>query len=519
MLAHELAHVADSSSEPAIRRKEAAKESDLIPIPGEVAVPEAVNEPVNLGYPWQIQEIRNRVYPFRDEALSAFLRVYAEIDIDTGDMPTEEVTPSAISEERARLQAEVKAAHAAVNSNPGNLELVAREERFKNILNYLPEPTKNLKLPASASKKWTAYRYSTKGLTGEDLAHDALLKRILDRFDTDPGFVRYPKWVRYMVLHFSGMRYAPAWSYAPPTALLKKLKVEELTRTPGIGPDTETETLAASPRKEIDTELATAGRTRAGRLRERLTRLTAVETAKKTAFPQKQDEAKLAALEEMLGLERELERIDAELGPLETAGFRGRPAEPSWENDAPRLRAREKVVGARIAELTEIIGAKRLKDVRKSIEAAEITRRNAVLEDKIERALAVLDSLDDSQTLVLLKEMRVRRAFPDWVWREIVRRTPLRLEEVDINWEKVTAEEKAAEGKNDPITKHWKAIMKGWIGEGSAWRDKHRGDLSLVTIRAVCDQIAEMAQYARGVQPEQGIGQKALWYARGDKGD
>jgi hypothetical protein len=63
----------------------------------------------------------------------------------------------------------------------------------------------------------------------EDKNQYQLLEEIRQRFEEDPG--RYPYWLQYMVVHFSGMRYASAHgSWADPKELLVRLrtpKVEE----------------------------------------------------------------------------------------------------------------------------------------------------------------------------------------------------------------------------------------------------------------------------------------------------
>jgi DNA-binding CsgD family transcriptional regulator len=55
--------------------------------------------------------------------------------------------------------------------------------------------------------------------------HDALLSEILDRFDADSDHQLYPDWLRYMVVHFSGMRYKSAHgSWADETLLIPRLE-------------------------------------------------------------------------------------------------------------------------------------------------------------------------------------------------------------------------------------------------------------------------------------------------------
>ena len=59
----------------------------------------------------------------------------------------------------------------------------------------------------------------------ETLTHDQLLAKVLERFDKEPQ--RYPKWLQYMVIHFSGMRYKSSHaSWANPVDLVEALKID-----------------------------------------------------------------------------------------------------------------------------------------------------------------------------------------------------------------------------------------------------------------------------------------------------
>ncbi|MDQ2690600.1 MAG: hypothetical protein M3Y68_01065, partial [Chloroflexota bacterium] len=61
----------------------------------------------------------------------------------------------------------------------------------------------------------------------EKLSHDELLREIYERFRREPG--RYPLWLQYMVVHFSGMRYASAHgSWADPRDMLLSLTTLEI---------------------------------------------------------------------------------------------------------------------------------------------------------------------------------------------------------------------------------------------------------------------------------------------------
>ncbi|MGW8249927.1 MAG: hypothetical protein ACWGO1_04735 [Anaerolineales bacterium] len=61
----------------------------------------------------------------------------------------------------------------------------------------------------------------------EGLSHTELIERIVQRFDQEPA--RFEKWLQYMIIHFSGMRYRSAHaSWADPKYLLELLTREWL---------------------------------------------------------------------------------------------------------------------------------------------------------------------------------------------------------------------------------------------------------------------------------------------------
>ncbi len=512
LLAHELAHVARDWQKPlAFRKNEAPLDVD-VPDPSASFAPQ-------FKYPWQNPELRKTIYPYRDEELIFFLRTYMEIDLEDPSTPVTPVTAEELTQERARLQkdlaevsAELKEAQKAKDTAKIN-ELSARSRRLEADLNYLPEPPKKGGISKRIEKKWTAYRYSKMDDKGNELDHDALLNRILDRFDADPGFKRYPKWLRYMVLHFSGMRYQSAHgSYAPAIDLVKRLKREQLNFQLSAAPEIEIAEHSEAAIRELEAELTATDKPtpkRASTIKTRLAVLRAVEKERDAAFSKKGEETKRAAFEELIKLEDERDKLKLELDSQQIT-------DPAITGaNQKRLEELKPLIEARESE----IGAAPLKAVRKRIEAAEEKRRKAVAEDEIERALQAFSTLDDMQALAVIKAMRAEDAFPEWVWREIVRVTALKLEVTEgSDWETVTEEEKKQKTATDPSTKRWKQIMAGWKADVTGWREKHGSDLSLVVIRAVCNEICEMSLHARGVKPAGGIAQKARWYAKSGAG-
>ncbi len=120
---------------------------------------------------WQNPVLRRAMYPLREQKLREFLLIYDEADL----------VKKHASKPPAERVPQVKA------------ELQTFRQRYENM------------------------------------QHDELFKEILDRFDADTTRQRYPDWLRYATVHFSGIRYKSAHgSWANPNLLITKL--EEMAR-------------------------------------------------------------------------------------------------------------------------------------------------------------------------------------------------------------------------------------------------------------------------------------------------
>ena len=96
-------------------------------------------------------------------------------------------------------------------------------------LKKFPPLGQNRTVTPAAGVRWLVMKYEQELLA---LDHDQLLARVLERFDAEPG--RFPKWLQYMVIHFSGMRYQSAHgSWADPRVLLEMIRVEEAKNSVG----------------------------------------------------------------------------------------------------------------------------------------------------------------------------------------------------------------------------------------------------------------------------------------------
>jgi hypothetical protein len=322
---------------------------------------------------------------------------------------------------------------------------------------------------------------------------------VLDRFDADPSFSRYPDWLRYMVLHLSGMRYQSAHgSWAPAVALVNTLKRDQLKSSVARMPRGELAKRSAAADLEGEAELATLDpkkdRRRAAALKARHAVFAALDPETEKIL------GKVGTVDRDRYLE--LVRLDAVRAEID----RKFKVEKDPKRYQVLLDVYDDVLVA-MAEIESQLGSKL-----KKVQVVEGKTREALLQYELEKGLAALPK-DEYGTLWVLKKMRDEGSLPEFVWREIVRKTPLKHDQAGRDWESVTALEKESRNRNDETTRRWVEIMKKWTVDSTAWREKHGTDLSLVPIRAVCDQVAEVSQHVRGIKPTPGIGQKAAWYA------
>lgn len=109
--------------------------------------------------------------------------------------------------------------------NAKSENLTRQIEQASERLSRLPRLDASGGVSQGAAVRWKIMQYEEK-LTIKD--QRGLIEAILERFDEEPE--RFPLWLRYMVIHFSGMRYQSAHgSWADARGLLESLKIEELT--------------------------------------------------------------------------------------------------------------------------------------------------------------------------------------------------------------------------------------------------------------------------------------------------
>ena len=279
----------------------------------------------------------------------------------------------------------------------------------------LPEPKGLDQIDNKTAALWELSEYE-RTLNGLD--QEGLLKLLFELFDRVPAL--FPKWLQYVIVHFSGMRYQSAHgSWADPRYLLQLLITED-----------------------INTEV--------------------------NAFS---DQDVLLATEKAVS---ELEQAkQSNPDPIRTR---------SIDQKLSRLRAGNP--------------------------------RRTLLEYRIEQAVNRTAGLKEEQILEELRKQRIQAGdeIPDWVWAEIVKFTPLRLDTTDPAWESISPER--WEWQNH----RWKEMMDAWQTKDiTGWRKQHGETLSLIVTRSVCNEIAENIQHMRGHTPGAGLTTKPIWYMNQEK--
>lgn len=253
-----------------------------------------------------------------------------------------------------------------------------------------------------------------------------LLEEIVQLFLAKPG--EYPPWLQYMVIHFSGMRYATAHgSWADPKDLLTSLRTSSLEKD----------------------------------------------------FRKMDDDAVEALIEERLAVYETPDPARAPKLALAT--------DTDWQ----------KKVEVHLQKL------KRPYD-----------RRDALLGLFLEEQRYEIESLSPAEALAALETMKEEKNFPDWMWKEIVRLTDLRVKEVnDREWEKLTKEEQ--DEKNEARYAEFRAIMNKWKQDHlTGWREEHDQSNRLIVTRSVCNEVAEQILHLRGHSPSGGLTGIVDWYLR-----
>jgi hypothetical protein len=252
------------------------------------------------------------------------------------------------------------------------------------------------------------------------MTQDQLLEEIIRTVNAQPE--RYPEWLVYMVIHFSGIRYKSAHgSWAEPCSLLQLLA-----------------------REDIEGEI--------NRLKPEQLNLACSQAA---------------------------QEIQAEIKPGQS--------DPQ----------------------TKFLG-----EMARKMQIAGVQKR-ALSEYRTSKAIATIQAYpNDKACLDRLVQYKAEKdaagdPIPEWVWAEIVKYTPLRLETENPDWEAYSNDRWKFQDER------WRQVMADWGQKDiTGWRQKHKESLELVVTRAVCNEIAEHIQHLRGLSPYAGLTSKPIWYLR-----
>jgi len=329
----------------------------------------------------------------------------------------------------SKLKDEAKALQSQIDSCEDIL-IVTEEKR---LMEYIPDPSKPVTTRDIVRQKVDEYKTSL-----ADLDHYELLELIVREFKAKPG--RYPRWLQYMVIHFSGMRYASAHgSWADPKDLLANLHTAEIEKE----------------MKSLDDDAAEA------LCREKLECYEPSNAAPATPVQQRPKLAQTADVE--------------------------------WK---------ERIAG-------------HVKRIKRALEMdSPYHERNALVNLRIDEGSYEIDTMKPSEVYEGLTAYK--DDLPDWMWKEIVKLTDLRLTEVkNADWEKSSQGQTGGFSEQDA---EFRKMMSDWKNKFmTGWREEHDRSDKLVVSRAVCNEVAEHIQHLRGHTPPGGLTPKPTWYQSNEK--
>ena len=430
LLAHELTHVLQQSPNAA---------SASIIQRKEVEVPEMDTVPEwkpsgDREFQWQNKGLRDIIYPEREQSLRAFLEIVKELELS------------------------------------GSLD-----------------PTLGLPDKAAIKKNLAAYVEQLKKMD-----HDALVVETMQVFKKFKNTPFFPDWVRYTVIHYSGMRYESAHStWVAPQGLLAILKERERIEAD----EQHKNFMSAKGRQEF---IADPKLTEITDRKKKQGYIDALNATQPSVI-----EKKLSAADKAIHInlsQKEEEWYDLTFTLSELGN------EPQKiEETLKKIQVVEKDIDDMDAKLSE--------KGRKLVVAARKKRLELFQRIHLEIAKERLKALSEEEALFLLSQMHDAGQIPEPVWKEIVSFTQLRVQVKDAS-ELVDKNNRMLKGikESDKITKDqldvWKVLLKMWYESsgGTKWREDHRLTLSpSIVTSLVCDQLGSKVQNIRGVSAPGGL--------------
>jgi hypothetical protein len=325
-----------------------------------------------------------------------------------------------IQQTSAQLGKEV----AALEEQLKSMESVLNGSEDEYLVHYSPDQPINVKDIVRGKVEEYKASLAQKG-------QFELLEEIVQRFIKEPK--RYPLWLQYMVIHFSGMRYATAHgSWADPKDLLINLRTSALDKD----------------------------------------------------FKKMDDDAVEAMSQERISL------YETSNGSTPNAPKLALTTDTKWK---------EKIA-------FHLRGLK---------SPSDYYQRKALFDLRLDEENYEVDSMTPTEALEELEA--IKDTLPEWMWKEIVRLTDLRVNQAkDPNWEKLTQEEE--DERNEAQYDQFREIMNKWKQDNlTGWREEHDRSNRLIVTRSVCNEVAEQIQHLRGWSPPGGLTAKAPWYMKNEK--
>jgi len=142
-------------------------------------------------------------------------------------------------------------------------------------------------------------------------------------------------------------------------------------------------------------------------------------------------------------------------------------------------------------------------------------QRKALFDLRLDEENYEVESMTPTEALEALEA--IKDTLPEWMWKEIVALTDLRVNEAkDPNWEKLTQEEQ--DERNEAQYAQFREIMNKWKQDNlTGWREEHDRSNRLIVTRSVCNEVAEQIQHLRGWSPPGGLTARAPWYMKNEK--
>ena len=444
----------------------------------------------------------------RKRLLEGYIRWSEKIAPNDPLRPRKQDQLQEVADQLAPVQAEIDASNQAYNMA---IEPLAKEEQrledkvaglqdrisaLDEKLASLPKFDPNKTIPPATLVNWKLADYRNEL---EKVDHDQLMARVLDRFEADRE--RFPKWLQYMVIHFSGMRYKSAHgSWCDPKWLLSSLRLNEIeTRLKASSEDQ-----VAKACQQLVEVLKTAQANAASdpdqirRLQEQIDGLRAWDKAYAQIFANQPDLEK--QWEDLRSLEKKHEAL--------TALFK-----QAGTQDNSLITQSIADLENQTWDAKKTLGFDRMNQIRKQLAIAAYVRRRNLGKLRADQAAQEISQASDYQVLGWLQAMQSQ--IPAWAWVEIVARTRLRLDTDDPGWEELSPALRSEKYKFDRENSRWRDILYQWQTKDiTAWRAKHASDLSLVVTRAVCNEISEHIQHLRSRTPYGGLTAKPPWYLK-----